>query len=73
MPIERKRIKKPFLLLCEGRDAEGFLINYLNSNELAQDPRFSNFTLIFLPAMNTLPCRLAQHQELEPLTGTVTN
>ncbi len=42
MPIERKRIKKPFLLLCEGRDAEGFLINYLNSNELAQDPRFSN-------------------------------
>jgi len=42
MPVERKRIQKPFLLLCEGRDAEGFLINYLNSNELAQDPRFSN-------------------------------
>ena len=42
MPIERKQIVKPYLLLCEGRDAEGFLINYLNSNELAQDPRFSN-------------------------------
>ena len=42
MPVERKRIQKPFLRLCEGRDAEGFLINYLNSNELAQDPRFSN-------------------------------
>ena len=27
MPIERKKIVKPYLLLCEGRDAEGFLIN----------------------------------------------
>lgn len=42
MSVERKRIIKPYLLLCEGRDAEGFLINYLNSNVLAQDQRFSN-------------------------------
>ena len=42
MPVERKQIVKPYLLLCEGRDVEGFLINYLNSNELAQDPRLSN-------------------------------
>ena len=42
MPIERKQIVKSYLLLCEGRDAEGFLINYLNSNELAQDQRLSN-------------------------------
>lgn len=42
MHIERKQIVKPYLLLCEGRDAEGFLINYLNSNELAQDQRLSN-------------------------------
>ena len=42
MSIERKQIVKPYLLLCEGRDAEGFLINYLNSNELAQDQRLSN-------------------------------
>ena len=42
MPIERKQIVKPYLLLCEGRDAEGFLINYLNSNELAYDQRLSN-------------------------------
>lgn len=42
MPIERKDIKKPYLLLCEGRDAEGFLISYLNSDALAIDQRFSN-------------------------------
>ncbi len=42
MPIERKQIVKRYLILCEGRDAEGFLINYLNSKELADDPRFSN-------------------------------
>lgn len=42
MPIERKRIMKTYLLLCEGRDAENFLINYLNSKTLAQDQRFSN-------------------------------
>lgn len=42
MPIERKKIVKPYLLLCEGRDAEGFLINYLESEALAKDQRFSN-------------------------------
>ena len=42
MPIERKKIKKPYLLLCEGKDAEMFLINYLNSNVLAKDQRFAN-------------------------------
>lgn len=42
MPIERKKIVKPYLLLCEGRDAENFLINYLESEALTQDQRFSN-------------------------------
>lgn len=42
MPIERKQIVKRYLILCEGRDAEKFLINYLNSKELEDDPRFSN-------------------------------
>lgn len=42
MPIERKQIIKKYLILCEGRDAEGFLINYLNSKELAKDQRFSD-------------------------------
>ena len=42
MAVERKRIMKSYLLLCEGRDAEGFLINYLNSNTLAEDLRFSD-------------------------------
>ncbi len=41
MTIERKKIVKPYLLLCEGRDAEGFLINYLESKALARDHRFS--------------------------------
>ncbi len=42
MPIERKQIEKKYLILCEGRDAEMFLIYYLNSKELAKDQRFSN-------------------------------
>ena len=42
MAIERTRIEKHFLLLCEGRDAEGFLIAYLNSAALTFDSRFSN-------------------------------
>ncbi len=29
MAIERSRIRKPHLILCEGRDAEGFFINFL--------------------------------------------
>lgn len=47
MSIERKQIVKPFLLLCEGKDAEGFLISYLNSNELSTDRRFSNEIQVF--------------------------
>lgn len=42
MPIERKQIEKKYLILCEGRDAEMFLIYYLNSKELTKDQRFSN-------------------------------
>ena len=42
MPIERKKILKSYLLLCEGRDAERFLINYLECEALAQDQRFNN-------------------------------
>jgi len=42
MPTERKKIVKSYLLLCEGRDAERFLINYLESDALAKDQRFYN-------------------------------
>ena len=42
MPVERKKIVKSYLLLCEGRDAEGFMINYLESKALAYEQRFSN-------------------------------
>ena len=47
MPIERKTIVKSYLLLCEGRDAENFLINYLESDALSQDQRFSNEIQVF--------------------------
>lgn len=42
MPIERQKILKSYLILCEGKDAELFLINYLESKALAKDKRFSN-------------------------------
>lgn len=35
-------IQKPHLILCEGRDAEEFLISYLNSNALSKIEFFSN-------------------------------
>ena len=47
MPIERKQIIKQYLLLCEGKDAEQFLINYLNSDALSEDQRFSNEIQVF--------------------------
>lgn len=47
MPVERKKIIKPYLILCEGRDAQEFLIKYLNSEALAQDKRFSNDIQVF--------------------------
>lgn len=36
------KIVKKHLILCEGRDAEEFLITYLNCNELLSIPEFSN-------------------------------
>ena len=47
MSIERKRILKSFIVLCEGRDAQGFLIEYLNSKALAHDQRFSDEIQVF--------------------------
>ena len=40
--IERDRIKKSKLILCEGRDEENFLISWLNSDELSNEPGFSS-------------------------------
>jgi len=42
MSFERKKIVKSYLILCEGRDAENFLISYLESGALKYDQRFSN-------------------------------
>ena len=40
MAIENKRIKKQYLILCEGIDSQNFLIAYLNSDALKYDSRF---------------------------------
>ncbi len=42
MAIEKKRIMKRYILLCEGIDTVNFFLYYLNSSELADDKRFSN-------------------------------
>ena len=36
------KIVKEHLILCEGRDAQEFLIAFLNSKALAENPAFSN-------------------------------
>lgn len=56
MSIERKQIKKSFLILCEGKDAEQFLIYYLGNDKLAHDPRFSNDIQVFDFGGNTDLC-----------------
>lgn len=40
MPIKNNTIDKSYLILCEGKDAQLFLINYLNSDALRCDTRF---------------------------------
>ena len=42
MAYTHNRILKPFLILCEGKDVEKFVICYLESDALAYDSRFSN-------------------------------
>ena len=42
MPYVHNEIKKDYLILCEGTDTEGFIINYLNSPCLKYDSRFRN-------------------------------
>ena len=42
MAVEKKRIVKQYLVLCEGVDTQNFMIRYLNSDALNYDPRFSN-------------------------------
>ena len=39
---QREIIHKPFLILCEGKDARNFLIGLLNSDCLKHDLRYSN-------------------------------
>ena len=59
MPTERKKIVKPYLLLCEGRDAA------INVNIKI------NSTPIYLPAMNMSLCSLDWHQAPGHLIGRV--
>lgn len=42
MAYQHNRILKKYVILCEGVDTENFLINYLNSDALNYDYRFSN-------------------------------
>ena len=40
MAYENEKIKTKYLILCEGKDARNFMIQYLNSDELSVDNRF---------------------------------
>ena len=41
MAIENDKIKTKYLILCEGKDAQLFMIHYLNSDILKYDYRYS--------------------------------
>lgn len=47
MVRQNNRILKPYVILCEGIDDQNFLIEYLNSNELSSDQRFSQDIQVF--------------------------
>ena len=42
MPYYHSSIKKQYLIICEGKDTEGFIIEYINNPGLKDDLRFSN-------------------------------
>ena len=42
MHYDHSRIKKQYLIICEGVDTERFIISYLNNSSLESDPRFGN-------------------------------
>lgn len=42
MAIENEEIRTKYLILCEGKDAQLFMIWYLNSDTLSYDSRFSS-------------------------------
>ena len=41
MAVVHNKIRKNYIILCEGKDTENFLIQYLNSNPLKEEKRFS--------------------------------
>ena len=47
MSIEKETIKKHYLILCEGKDAHLFLIQFLESKALKNDIRFANDIQVF--------------------------
>lgn len=42
MPYYHSSIKKQYLIICEEKDTEGFIIEYINNPGLKDDLRFSN-------------------------------
>ncbi len=47
MPILHNEIVMQYLILCEGKDTEQFIISYLNSKNLKKDKRFSTLIQTF--------------------------
>lgn len=47
MASEKEKIRHPFVILCEGLDAKLFMIWYLNSAALSEDPAFSRDVQVF--------------------------
>lgn len=67
--LKFKRIEKNYVILCEGVDTKNFLLNYLQSQELKSDSRFSNdIQLIDFGGINDLRsyiCNLIQLDDFE--------
>lgn len=47
MALVRNRIEKRYVILCEGIDTFNFMLQYLKSNALSYDQRFSNDIQLF--------------------------
>lgn len=66
MPIQNNRIVKPYIILCEGKDAMLFLIRFLESKDLGYDARFANgIQVLDFGGNENLPAFLKSFKNME--------
>ena len=70
MAIENDKIKTKYLILCEGKDAQLFMIHYLNSDILKYDYRYSkDIQVMNFKGINELSSYIAALKNMDGYLG----